>query len=218
VFIIDKWASWLQQKQYKKFWEELIAYFPLIDTDRVKRRVQEFYYCCMRIRWRGNVFTEPWAIKIFFRNTESKQETRKRYFVHVIFEVHTAVVMKSSIFWNITPCSPLKVNWRFGGTRSRACHQLSRWFLARLIFRPWRWRRNVPLKRRLTLNSLQGVISLKTELFKRYFVHKNPRPKGGGGCARKYGTKCSRTWLLDFVCLLQTTWLKFDWTLHLFRT
>jgi hypothetical protein len=25
-------------------------------------------------------------------------------------EVLTAVVMKSSIFWNITPCSPLKVN------------------------------------------------------------------------------------------------------------
>jgi hypothetical protein len=26
--------------------------------------------------------------------------------------------MKSSIFWNITPCSPLKDNRRFGG----ACH------------------------------------------------------------------------------------------------
>jgi hypothetical protein len=24
--------------------------------------------------------------------------------------------MKSTIFWNTTPCSPLKVNWRFGGT------------------------------------------------------------------------------------------------------
>jgi hypothetical protein len=31
------------------------------------------------------------------------------------FEVLTAVVMRSSIFWNITPCSPLKVNRRFGG-------------------------------------------------------------------------------------------------------
>jgi hypothetical protein len=27
------------------------------------------------------------------------------------FEVLTAVVMKSIIFWDMTPCSPLKVNW-----------------------------------------------------------------------------------------------------------
>jgi hypothetical protein len=33
----------------------------------------------------------------------------------VRFEVLTAVVMKSSIFWDITPCSPLNVNRRFGG-------------------------------------------------------------------------------------------------------
>jgi hypothetical protein len=32
------------------------------------------------------------------------------------FEVLTAVVMKSSVFWDITPCSPLKVNQRFRGT------------------------------------------------------------------------------------------------------
>jgi hypothetical protein len=29
---------------------------------------------------------------------------------YVGFEVLTAVVMKSSIFWDITPCNPLKVN------------------------------------------------------------------------------------------------------------
>jgi hypothetical protein len=32
------------------------------------------------------------------------------------FEVLTAVLMKSTIFWDITPCSPLKINGRFGGT------------------------------------------------------------------------------------------------------
>jgi hypothetical protein len=32
------------------------------------------------------------------------------------FEVLTAVVMKSSIFWDIMQCSSLKVNWRFGRT------------------------------------------------------------------------------------------------------
>jgi hypothetical protein len=31
------------------------------------------------------------------------------------FEVLTAVVMKSTVFWDITPCSPLKVNRRFRG-------------------------------------------------------------------------------------------------------
>jgi hypothetical protein len=31
------------------------------------------------------------------------------------FESLTAVVMKSTIFWDITPCSPLKINRRFGG-------------------------------------------------------------------------------------------------------
>jgi hypothetical protein len=34
------------------------------------------------------------------------------------FEVLTAVVMKYTIFWDITPCSPLKVNRRFGGIYS----------------------------------------------------------------------------------------------------
>jgi hypothetical protein len=30
----------------------------------------------------------------------------------------SAVTQKNSVFWDITPCSPLKVNRRFGGT----CH------------------------------------------------------------------------------------------------
>jgi hypothetical protein len=37
-------------------------------------------------------------------------------FLVVGFEVLTAVIMRSSIFWDITPCSPLSVNRRFGGT------------------------------------------------------------------------------------------------------
>jgi hypothetical protein len=62
------------------------------------------------------------------------------------FQVLRAVVMKSSIFWDITPCSPLKDNLRFGGT----CRlQL----LEKLIIRPWR--RHVPPKSRLTFNGLQ---------------------------------------------------------------
>jgi hypothetical protein len=39
------------------------------------------------------------------------------------FEVLTAVVMKSPIFWNITPCIPLIINRRFGGPRRLHFHE-----------------------------------------------------------------------------------------------
>jgi hypothetical protein len=41
----------------------------------------------------------------------------KNMWSFVGFEVLTVVVMKSSVFWYITPCGPLKVNRHFGGTR-----------------------------------------------------------------------------------------------------
>jgi hypothetical protein len=44
----------------KKFWEGLIAYFPLIRHEPyIKRRVQQVFYCCLSIRSRGNYFTDP---------------------------------------------------------------------------------------------------------------------------------------------------------------
>jgi hypothetical protein len=62
---------------------------------------------------------------------------KKNEWLIVGFEVLTAVVMKSIIFWGITQCSLLKVIGRFGGTYrlhlqgrriSRARNQLeSRW-------------------------------------------------------------------------------------------
>jgi hypothetical protein len=68
------------------------------------------------------------------------------------FEVLTAVVMKSTIFWDITQCSPLKVN-RFRRNMSRlssgsknkpskisvssaACYLLHAGFLLGLFFEP----------------------------------------------------------------------------------
>jgi hypothetical protein len=45
---------------------------------------------------------------------EFKCLSNKQYLLEL--EVLTAVVMKSSIFWDITPRSPLKVNKRFRGT------------------------------------------------------------------------------------------------------
>jgi hypothetical protein len=47
--------------------------------------------------------------------TEHAPLARQSYFF-VGFVVLTAVIMKSAIFWDITPCSPLKVNRRFRGT------------------------------------------------------------------------------------------------------
>jgi hypothetical protein len=44
----------------EKFWEELIAYFPLIRYGpQRKRHVQQFCHCCVFIRWRCSVLTEP---------------------------------------------------------------------------------------------------------------------------------------------------------------
>jgi hypothetical protein len=50
------WTNFIK----KKFWEELIACFPLIrHGPHRNRRVQQFIYCCVCIRCRVNVFTEP---------------------------------------------------------------------------------------------------------------------------------------------------------------
>jgi hypothetical protein len=57
------------------------------------------------------------------------------------------------------------INPDFGLANYPACHCLLASFLLNLFLRPWRWRRYVPPKRRLTLNGLHGVISQKTIFF-----------------------------------------------------
>jgi hypothetical protein len=42
-------------EKYKKFWEELFAYFPLIRHRQHRKHVQQFFYRYMCIRCRGNV-------------------------------------------------------------------------------------------------------------------------------------------------------------------
>jgi hypothetical protein len=37
--------------------------------------------------------------------------------IYIRSEVLTTMVNKSCIFWDITTCIPLKINWRFGGKR-----------------------------------------------------------------------------------------------------
>jgi hypothetical protein len=91
--------------------------------------------CIIRIGARGWL-----GLKIFPSRTSLRP---KKY---------SLFILKSSIFWDITPCSPLKVNRRFGGTRTlhfqgRRISQTSKSLLATcfhagffwLILRPWRW-------------------------------------------------------------------------------
>jgi hypothetical protein len=70
------------------------------------------------------------------------------------FEVLTAVVVKSCIFWDVTPCSPLKLNRRFGGT--------CRLHLQGRRISQARNQREAGGK----LNGLHAVTSQKVELFK----------------------------------------------------
>jgi hypothetical protein len=89
------------------------------------------------------------------------------------------VVAKSALFWDSPPYSPLKLNYiskdhfasifrdekQANQESNKLCLLLaSCWFLAWFIFQPWRWRRHVPLKRRLTCSGLQDIMSQKTEL------------------------------------------------------
>lgn len=48
-----------KSERNKKFWKELIVYFPLIGhRPHRKRRIQQFFYYWVRICSRGNVFTK----------------------------------------------------------------------------------------------------------------------------------------------------------------
>jgi hypothetical protein len=62
----------------------------------------------------------------------------------------TKLEMKRTIFWDIMPCSPLKINQRLEGTyrihlqdrkisketKVKAGGNITRWFLAQIIFQP----------------------------------------------------------------------------------
>jgi hypothetical protein len=72
--------------------------------------------------------------------------------------------MKSYVFWEITPCSPFKINRRVG--RAYRLH-LQGWWVSQARYqretgsKQSKKRRNVPPKHRLTFNRLHGVISRK---------------------------------------------------------
>jgi hypothetical protein len=84
--------------------------------------------------------------------------------------------MNRCIFWDITPCSPLKVNRRSGGTccphlqgwgvnQARNLHEaVSKQSFIWFILKAWRWKRNISPKRRFAFSGLRCVIFQKAEL------------------------------------------------------
>jgi hypothetical protein len=62
-------------------------------------------------------------------------------YLNVGFKILTAVIMQSSVFWDVTPCSPLEVNRHFRGTagskfNNQACYLFHAGFLLSLFFDP----------------------------------------------------------------------------------
>jgi hypothetical protein len=96
--------------------DRLTKYIPL-SLNRLQNTREPFPPHSHRARW--------WSILISWITTVLKRiSTISTFFVkrstnetllYVGFEVLTAVVMENTVLWDITPCSPLKVNRRFGG-------------------------------------------------------------------------------------------------------
>jgi hypothetical protein len=135
---------------------------------------------CSYINWKlFHVLNQASLCTLARFSVEQLIERRKKVqnAVRVVgFEVFTEVVMKSIIFWDMTPCSPLSCTRRFGGTyrlHFRVEEQFSKPSslplaysrVAWTILRPWRWWRYVPPKRLVLLNGLHGVIFQKMILF-----------------------------------------------------
>jgi hypothetical protein len=82
---------------------------------------------------------------------------------YVEFEVLTTVVMKSSILWDITPCSQVKETSMKQRGSSTFLLPAACWSLAWLL-QPRKWRWYVPPKCWLSFSGLHDIISQKTEL------------------------------------------------------
>jgi hypothetical protein len=68
--------------------------------------------------WNSRSVIYTFLYSVCHLNVKLKKEMAKlqTVFCYVGLEVLTAVVLKSTIFWDVMSCSPLRVNWRFGGT------------------------------------------------------------------------------------------------------
>jgi hypothetical protein len=104
---------------------------------------------------------------------------REEHGMRVGFEVFAAVVMKSTILWEMAPCSPLSFSRRFGGTsppssgsknkpsKKRAWKMVARgaFFSCSAYPSTVLVEDYFPPKRLLTFNGLHGVVSQKMALW-----------------------------------------------------
>jgi hypothetical protein len=81
---------------------------------------------------------------------------------YIWYEILTAVVKKSSVFWDVKPCSMI--------TATVACCLLPAGYLRGLPFNPDVGWTKFPLKLPLTFNGLHGITSQNSELFTLYYV------------------------------------------------
>jgi hypothetical protein len=111
------------------------------------------------------------------------QNMRSHIWGDNILESIPYLKLKIIISWDMTPCSQLSVNRRFGGiyclhlqgrrnkfsnkwtSKQQASHLLTCWFLDKLISSTLKMEAICSSERLLTLNGLHGVISQKMILF-----------------------------------------------------
>jgi hypothetical protein len=99
---------------------------------------------------------------------------------YIGFEVLTALIMKSPIFWDIMPCSLLKIHpyvartchldlqarrISYGRNQHEAGSSAGCRFLTWLILQLWNWRQHVPLKYHLTFRAWRSDVSKTIDCF-----------------------------------------------------
>jgi hypothetical protein len=130
--------------------------------------------------WSYDGIKEERLSKNMFLWPQQDRRKRRRAYIWKNHINSVSVVMKSTVFWYIRPYSPLSqpTFWRNMSpqlhcrvNRARYQHK-NRWqgeagvtlpptftLVFSLLIRPWRWRLNIPPKRRLTFNWLHCFIS-----------------------------------------------------------
>jgi hypothetical protein len=88
---------------------------------------------CKETKWKNKQLTRAWRLYPLSRMS---------------FECHNTV--KTSIFWDVTVCSV-----------ENCLH--SGWLLSWVVLHPWRWRRHIPVKCRLTFNRLYTALYPKRQ-------------------------------------------------------
>jgi hypothetical protein len=109
-----------------------------------------------------------------------------------IITLHLGLRLPTTVVWSVNGYHYLTIPWLYSLKQffanvsekhvasifrvkeyAKLCHLLSRWFLAWLILRPWRWRWHVPSKRLLTFNRLHGFLSKNIERTLHNHRHEN---------------------------------------------